>query len=230
MPLDQLKNYGTLEYAFVQRALVPQLPQDEYGDDSPIVQHGLCTALVALWLKEKLTTSTSSSGADPTRFVGASTDAANFRLVREAAPYQITYHKALADIDAMLNAMGLAVRMTMAVPSLAARSTVNDLAQVAIEVATLLQSGRGVLIELTVHDATTRQYLGRHVVGMYLSRGDSLYFFEPNAGVFLVNKKQKELFFREWVQSSRTERNWVFEMNTTDAPLRPADRVYAFWR
>jgi hypothetical protein len=109
MPDSKLSNFASLEYSFDQGALVPMLNRNDYGSDAEFqnAQRGVCTSLVALWLKEKLTTTTASSGPVPTRFVGTSSNLANLQLVQQAAQYQLIYHSALADLDAMFTAMGL---------------------------------------------------------------------------------------------------------------------------
>jgi hypothetical protein len=61
------------------------------------------------------------------------------------------------------------------------------------------------VIELDVHGASRR---GGHAIGMYRSRGQNLYFFDPNVGVYQLRNVAG--FMQAWLEGYRNGRGWTF--------------------
>jgi hypothetical protein len=212
-----LKQYATKEYKFKQGRSIGELDPsgtsvatgkltaDQFGQ----IKGGICAALAASWLKEKLTSAKhpafSGHSAGPDVHAGRNLD-----TVRSAVPKFLAYKKApfaseiLAayDLEPSPGTAAFNPIQNEKVPTtekwrddrtgkVVEKKTIRTVPKVAESLANactaeLLKQGRGVYISLRVVGKTPDKPGGGHAVAAYRSRGNKLHFFDPNCGVYDV--------------------------------------------
>ena len=221
-----LKQHATKEYKFKQGASIGELDPSKAAignsitavkfsaDEFNEIKNGICAALAANWLKEKLSSAKNPAFSGPS--AGGDVHAGrNLDTVRSSVPKFIAYKQApstsnilgqyglapspkAASINPLLNdQVPITVRSysertrtwterpsTQAVPKVA-ESFANACT------AESLKQGRGVYISISVVGRTPEKPGGGHAVAAYRSRGNTLYFFDPNCGVYDVTDPGK---------------------------------------
>lgn len=184
------------------------LPTDQFN----MIKGGVCASLTCAWLKEKQTSGHSFKGKSAG---GGIHTGKNLDTVAEAAPYQIRYvsnfHKnspiklyGLKSLfypdtnDVLVTKMTRFERTTMS--GYVERGFLSEI-EVLPSILNAcereyLKMGRGVYISFTLR-STTEGKGGGHAVGAYRSRGDKLYFFDSNCGVYHVADSYN--FFDAWI-------------------------------
>lgn len=181
-----------------------QLSEDEFND----ISSGICATLAADWLREKLTS------PDDKQFSGNSSGAGvhtgrNLATVRANVPKFLAYRKSPSVTEALaqhgLTASDSALMLNPVVSDKVMRqersTNRHGVQQVqnlpfnvarfadsltnACQVSHLIQ-GRGVYITFSVNATHPGKRSGNHAVAAYRSRDNSLYFFDPNCGVYKV--------------------------------------------
>jgi hypothetical protein len=195
----------------------PSLTKDEFA----AIKSGVCAALACAWLKEKLT-----SDETPV-FTGKSELVKNVNITKDAATNYLEYKK--DNLDVLIQKYGLVGADLDDDSYHDARNLLQSTkADVPTKMANVcdkkfLQQGRGVYIPCSITKLTTTGTVGGgHAVAAYRSRGNTLYFFDPNAGVYQV--KSREGFFKDWVKCY----NSIADGVTVD--FRPSDQVEYFSR
>jgi hypothetical protein len=216
-----LRQHATKEYKFKQGSSLEQLDPGEVGiGNFDKIKSGICAALAANWLKEKLSSAKHPAFSGPS--AGADVHAGrNLDTVRSAVPKFLAYKEnpfpsevlaqyglapspQAAALNPLLNEQVPTTtrsysdrthtwterRTTMAVPKVA-ESLANACS------AGFLKQGRGVYIGFSVVGKTADKRGGGHAVAAYRSRGNTLYFFDPNCGVYDVTDPDK--FFAAYV-------------------------------
>jgi len=215
-----LKQHATKENKFKQGASIGQLDPDEVGvGNFDTIKKGICAALAANWLQEKL--SSPKNLVFSGQFAGAGVHAGrNLDTVRSAVPKFLAYKEApfasevLAQygLEPSLKGAGSPV-LNDKVPTKersysertgtwTERRTIQFVTKVAESLANactagFLKQGRGVYISFSVVGKTPDKQGGGHAVAAYRSRGNTLHFFDPNCGVYDV--KDPDKFFAAFV-------------------------------
>jgi hypothetical protein len=214
---QSLKQYATKEYKFKQGrslALLDPATAAKGGainavalssTDYQQLKDGICAVLAADWLREKLTSGDSYVGAD---FGGPGVHAGeNLTTVVNNVPKMIAYKKLKLTSNA-LGQHGLSSTYVgdprVVSTTLKERKGQNYLDRIINFAQTLakactaeyLKKGRGVWISFELLKANGVGD-GGHAVAAYRSRGNTLYFFDCNCGVYNVTDPDR--FFDEYV-------------------------------
>jgi hypothetical protein len=216
-----LKQHATKEYKFKQGSSIGQLDPGEVGTGNfDKIKSGICAALAANWLQEKLSSPKNLAFSGPSAGTGVHAGR-NLDTVRSAVPKFLAYKEApfasevlaqyglepslkTAALNPLRNDQVSANersysertgtwterRITRSVPKVA-----ESLANACT--AAFLKQGRGVYIAFSVVGKTPDKRGGGHAVAAYRSRGSTLYFFDPNCGVYDVTDPDK--FFAAFV-------------------------------
>jgi hypothetical protein len=200
-----LTAFANKEYKFKQ-AKSKGLADSVHGDDAA---HGVCFGLVMMWVREKLTTTGSWYRVQHKNFSpghGGDVHDRNAITMLQAAEYQL--HGRKQGDDKVATYLGL--RPVEPDIQLVVRPDRNynpevQIFETLVRVAKALRSGQAVVIELDVHGASRR---GGHAIGMYRSRGQNLYFFDPNVGVYQLRNVAG--FMQAWLEGYRNGRGWTF--------------------
>lgn len=219
----ELKKYATKVYKFQQgtsiRALDPSTPrQQTHGASINAIQMsaeefneikgGICAALAANWLKEKLTSPDDLVFSGPSTGSGVHTGQ-NLATVLDNAPLYRQYAKSpsasaalalhglkpsssLARLDPTVQQQSIRIntyspgtdkeykqRVVVSEPLVGASLTKACSEE-------YLKQGRGVYISFSVLSRNPAKQGGGHATAAYRSRGNSLYFFDPNCGVYKI--------------------------------------------
>jgi hypothetical protein len=194
-------------------------------DEFESLQSGVCASLAAAWLREKLTSPDALAFAGPSSGSAIHTGK-NLATTVPAALKYLDYKSSVgeqlhASNNYILGLHGLSesaktsnfnVVKTDRVPTVE-RSRQRDgtvyekktFTNVTNALDTLvnacdvryLTKGRGVYISVTMTSTTPAKRGGGHAVAAYRSRGKTLYFFDPNCGVYEVHDVRG--FFRAWI-------------------------------
>jgi hypothetical protein len=195
---SDLKKYGDKQLKFQQTKSIKALRQDVNEhvinrptisqDDLKGIEGGVCGALVADWLSEKLHQERKGMfkpGAEPDLHTNR-----NKHSVHAAVDSHIRYKREGGTNTQLLDRAGLQSDGTYVY--------VNDdwsMPRSLVEIAKPdnLKQGRGVYIGLSLYHRVKEG--GGHAIGLYRSRGNKLWFFDPNCGVYTVKTKE---FFDVW--------------------------------
>lgn len=168
------------------------------------IENGICAALVADWLKEKVLGTNSIWRRAPKAFRAGSTDAVNaqrvVKLMRGAAPRQIGYAEdgKLGAVARMYRALGLELddaamqRDVIELPNPFGGPR-HKTTEINLERSFTalceggLANGTGLLMEITLSRADNGQRIGGHAIGAYKSDAGRVYFFDPNVGIYKVH-------------------------------------------
>ncbi len=213
---QSLRQHSTKVYKFSQGKSIPLLkPQGELNgsavnavtlsdDDFNAIKGGVCAALTAAWLKEKQGSTKAFAG----NYSGPGVHAGrNLKAVKNAAPHQIVYKRdpLSTDMD-ILAQYGLKQSTKVSGSDALVRKMVvhshtdttgrihkTPISEIqlspSIEKALsegFLAQGRGVYMGFTLVSTDQAKNGGGHAVGAYRSRGNTLYFFDSNCGVYNV--------------------------------------------
>jgi hypothetical protein len=191
-----------------------QFSDDEFNS----VQGGVCASLSCAWLKEKLTS------ADDPAFSGRSSGPAvhtgrNLTIAVGATPHQLAYAKT-GKHETLFTAYGLTTgtqphssdvlkrdgkqidireRVNFEWRTRKGWTTEINVADSLVKAcgSEVLKKGKGIYIAVSVVSRIEGKDGGGHGVAVYRSRGNTLYFFDPNCGVYQITKPAT--FFHTWV-------------------------------
>lgn len=191
-----------------------QFSDDEFN----AAQGGICAALSCAWLREKLTS------PDELAFSGASSGPAvhtgrNLATAIDAAPRHLAY-KATGKHDTLFSAYGLTQGTQPHATDVLKRDTkqIDIRERVNFEWRTrkgmtteinvadslvkacgsaVLKKGKGIYVAVTVVSRIEGKQGGGHALALYRSRGNTLYFFDANCGVYQITRP--DTFFHAWV-------------------------------
>lgn len=191
-----------------------QFSEDEFD----AAQGGICASLACAWLKEKLTS------ADHPAFSGQSSGPAvhtgrNLAIAIDATPRHLAY-KATGRNDTLFSAYGLTTgtqphssdvfkrdakpidireRVNQEWRTRKGMTTEINVADSMVKAcgSAVLKKGKGIYIAVSVIARIEGKKGGGHGVAVYRSRGNTLYFFDPNCGIYEVLKP--DTFFHAWV-------------------------------
>ncbi|TLM79373.1 hypothetical protein ACONUD_13240 [Microbulbifer harenosus] len=185
------------------------LPSDQFN----LIKGGVCASLTCAWLKEKQTSGNSFRGNSAG---GNIHTGKNLDTVAAAATYQIEYVSnfqknspiKLYGLKPLSYPDGNDVLVTKMTPF--QRTTMSGyvergfLREIEVLPSILnacereyLKMGRGVYVSFTLRSTIEGKQGGGHAVGAYRSRGDKLYFFDSNCGVYHVADPYS--FFDAWI-------------------------------
>lgn len=210
-----LKQYATKEYKFKQGVSLALLDPAKSASSNAIntvtltdeefdlVKGGICATLAADWLREKL-------NSEKTLFGGNSNSPGihagrNLDTVVRNVPLYMQYRKNVLEKAAALQQHGLdetgktigdpmvtdvtRVKGTSRLdPAWVTRRT-HRFTESIINACTpqFLKKGRGVYMSFKVVSKVPEKRGGGHATAAYRSRGNTLYFFDPNCGVYNIN-------------------------------------------
>jgi hypothetical protein len=192
------------------------------------VKGGVCAALACAWLAEKL----SSNGDD---FEGNSAgpdihSGSNLNVVEAAVPKYLNYRKN-SDVHELLEDYGVKISYGMH-PEIKRKreETTRDKrgmmqfattlrvleTLVATTAVAVLPQGKGAYVAIRCESTVPDRVSGGHAVAVYRSRGNTLYFFDPNCGVYKVLDATR--FFGAWI-AGYTALGFDVTMSDNHAPF-----------
>ncbi len=226
-----LKQHATKEYKFKQGRSIAELDPQKAATSDAInavklsssefdgIKKGMCAALAAHWLKEKLGSSShpafKGKSAGDAVHAGRNLETVSFNVPKFLAYAQSPSPEAIlkqhglepsakaADFQPMVTRSRIAeerhhnrdgsirINRVSVVDTQVVESFVN-----ACNVQ-FLKAGRGVYIAFKAKGRTLEKPGGGHAVAAYRSRGSTLYFFDPNCGVYAIT--DPAAFFRAFV-------------------------------
>lgn len=180
--------------------------------DFDVIKGGVCAALTAAWLKEKLGSTSNFAGNSKG---GGIHTGKNLDTVAKAAPNQLAYKKNFQANDILekyglkrskkIDGTTVLVDKKVLHQQKFASGYIKNIFIPKIQVVDTilnacssqnLRQGVGVYMAFTMVGTQPGKTGGGHAVGAYRSRGDTLYFFDSNCGVYQVTQSS---FFSEWV-------------------------------
>lgn len=206
-----LRQYATKEYKFKQGTSLALLDPAKSansnainkvtltGEEFELVKGGICATLAADWLREKLNSEKALFGGDskvPGIHAGRNLDT----VVRNV-PLYLQYRQShdalqqhgLAETgktigDPMVTETTRVKGTSRFDPTWVTRRT-NKFVESMINACTpeFLKKGRGAYISFKVVSKNPDKRGGGHATAAYRSRGNTLYFFDPNCGVYNIN-------------------------------------------
>jgi hypothetical protein len=202
---DELLRYAVKRSTFEQDKAITALdPQREANQNSigreslskdqfDLIEGGVCAALSCDWLHDRLTsvqkdTDTDKKGADVHQ-------ERNLKTTLAATPNQIKY-KQQENKDVLFKEYKLGKRLDVGNPERGSDDTHDTLARACSD--EYLKKGTGVYITVKGVLISDRTKSGFHAVAAYRSRGNQLYFFDSNCGVYQVSQPLE--FFEAWVK------------------------------
>lgn len=213
-----LRQYGTKVYKLQQHKSLDFVDVRQFGDDRTLLDGGMCMGIVMLWLREKLTTTNSAWGPSPSMFVGGEPTSRehhqrNGAIMESAALVQIQYMKGFSDTRAAGVRLGLrpidiapasSMRLGYDQAQLRRASRVAEPTRAIVDGVASLAMAHGAIFECSIYAA--ERLLGRHAIGLYRSRGNKPYFFDPRCGVYQVHEVER--FVRTWADAYAA-RGWT---------------------
>lgn len=239
--------YGEKIYKFQQGKTIRPLLQNATGiidrNDLQQIEGGACAALVVDWIAERKATSNRwnvfglRDSSTPGRFQNPATAASDQHHVKNriaimrAAPQQARYARS-GDEHVIFSERGLREDGMKSMDANASQADggvwhtmpnaqgglnnapVTDVLKTLTATSEKIGAHNGVYVAVRVS--------GRgHAVGMFRSNGNSLYFFDPNVGIYRVRRGVTQQFFGAWM-SGYEARGMPVTMS------RPHDRVAYF--
>ena len=208
----EMKSHATKTLKFAQRHSLP-----------PGQTQGACLGVTLLWIWEKLTTShdlasrVSQDGRVFPRLPGTynavtpphTRHAINMSTMMQGTNISNTIVRG-DDIGPAEQACGLRPLRDMVAVIKTRRSSANvpehDVVETLRDLAlTALPEGYAVCVEIAVAGSAG------HAIGMYRSRGNTLHFFDSNAGVYEVTPGREREFFQAW-KNSVEKRAWEISL------------------
>ena len=185
---------------------------------APSAPGGYCLSLSLMWIKEKLNNPRKigfgarnsefsyQKGIDPRDH--HATHQYNAGLYLRGVYHEATYRQNTDPDD--LSSIEQSVGLNPSIGSL--NTIISSQLGVAVDlVATMdqgirnLQKGQAALVQLQFTKNNGSR--GAHAVAMYKSRAGSLYFFDANAGIYLIQVTVRE-FFRTWERCYAQRAGW----------------------
>jgi len=211
-----LDRFGHREYLFAQ-ADSYDLVRHHY----PRLSGGACIGVALNWIKEKLTTShglfrengllsrslpgsqrnSFSHSMNPLRRMTGKSATHNQAAMLSGAMVQTAYYTLNNDASAVASELGLIKGEYSPQAKIVKGEAPSHLperlhAESVAEAAAHLPRGVAILVDLK----PTQGNGGGHSIAFYRSRGDTLYFFDPNAGVYTIPNARNILpFIEAWL-------------------------------
>ncbi|WP_346837819.1 YopT-type cysteine protease domain-containing protein [Microbulbifer sp. SAOS-129_SWC] len=183
------------------------LPEDHFD----LIKGGVCASLTCAWLKEKRTRGGVFNGDSAGDAIHSER---NRDTVMRAAPRQIQYSgnfqqndivdlyrlKRNEDLDNVL--VKSRVKFEQTLMSGYVQRGYRQVIEVQPSIVNAcdpayLKRGRGVYMSFTLKSTLEGRRGGGHAAGAYRSRGNHLYFFDSNCGVYQIN--DPDGFFGAWI-------------------------------
>jgi hypothetical protein len=206
MKLQQGRNMAHLEPgALLAGNVVNHVPWDYETYNS--IKGGICASLVADWLKEKVQGTNSMFSRSPKAFTAGATDEKNAAkvagLMRSAAPGQAAY-KQSGSMDALFKANGLFLDKAPAEfdkgPPPAHLPMINiERSFTALCEGSHFRRGVGLVMSVSFRRVQGGTDISGHAVGAYKSNAGQVYFFDPNVGIYQLNRFSD--FIVAWVSA-----------------------------
>lgn len=170
------------------------------------LEHGICAGLTVNWLREKLTLSNSVFRPSPKQFVHSPSPGRLEQIMHAGAVQQLSHGRDGVRLSELLGTHGIDTAQLTVKQGMDANLAPFPLIDKGFEQAcAAMRRGDGMLMVTSVHENGGR--IGGHATAMYKSHGDKVYFFDPNAGAYHVDKPAQ--FVQAWIASFATRHRTV---------------------
>jgi hypothetical protein len=216
-----LKSFASKEYKFQQRKSM-ELVLARYPEEAA---SGVCFGAVMMWVKEKLTTTGSLWHGSQAKAFSPNGDAEvhqrNKYTMRAAGEFHQYYKQhGAGDLGGYMGLREVFSTFQPTVRPDRGHQPEVQMFETLARAGQELPAGHAIVVEVGLYNWGNQSYAGGHAIGMYRSRGNHLYFFDPNIGVYQV--RDIAGFVRAWLDGCRDGRGWSV------TPLNDARRTWFY--